>query len=42
MTLPTLYLPEMLIAQAEAYAGTGLLVDERGRVSGLVRKRIQS
>jgi formimidoylglutamate deiminase len=38
MTLPTLYLPEMLVAQAEAYAGTGLLVDERGCVAGMASR----
>jgi formimidoylglutamate deiminase len=38
MTLPTLYLPEMLFAQAAGHAGTGLLVDERGFVAGLMAR----
>ena len=37
MTLPTLYLPEMLLPQASTRieAGAGLLVDEQGCVAGL-------
>jgi len=40
MTLPTLYLPEMMLSevrgQTKAHVGLGLLVDTRGMVAGLV------